>query len=43
MALGRGGLADVHSAIQFHLETFGAKALDTADPVLNIIVREAQV
>ncbi len=36
-------LADVQSAIQFHLETFGADALDTADPVLNIIVREAHV
>jgi len=35
--------ANVQSAIQFHLETLGAKTVDPADPVLNIIVRDAQV
>jgi len=36
-------LADVQSAIQLHLETFGAEVLDSADPVINIMVRGAHV
>jgi len=36
-------LADVQSAIQFHIETFGTEVLDTHDPVINITVREAYV
>jgi predicted RNase H-like HicB family nuclease len=36
-------LADVTSAIKFHLETFGAEALDTESPVLEAFVAETVV
>ena len=36
-------LADVKSAIQFHLETFGPDILDTDAPVLEAFVAEAGV
>ena len=34
-------LADVKSAIRFHLETFGPEALDVDEPVLEAFVAEA--
>jgi len=36
-------LADVKSAIQFHLETFGPAIFDTETPVLEAFVAEAGV
>ena len=36
-------LADVKSAISFHLETFGAEALESDSPVLEAFVAEAGV
>jgi len=36
-------LADVKSAIQFHIETFGADALDVDSPVLEAFVAEAGI
>jgi hypothetical protein len=36
-------LADVKSAIQFHLETFGPDIFDTDAPVLEAFVAEAGV
>ncbi len=36
-------LADVKSAIQFHIETFGADALDDDSPVLEAFVAEAGI
>ncbi len=36
-------LADVKSAIRFHLETFGAEALECESPVLEAFVAEAEV
>ena len=36
-------LADVKSAIQFHIETFGAEVLETEAPVLEAFVAEAGV
>ncbi len=36
-------LADVKSAIQFHLETFGSDIFDTDAPVLEAFVAEAGV
>jgi predicted RNase H-like HicB family nuclease len=36
-------LADVKSAIQFHLETFGPDIFDTDTPVLEAFVAEAGV
>lgn len=36
-------LADVSSAIQFHLETFGPDALETESPVLEAYIAEAGV
>ena len=36
-------LADVRSAIRFHLETFGAESLDSEDRVLEAFVAETQV
>ena len=36
-------LADVRSAILFHLETFGADALSDETPVLEAFVAEAAV
>ena len=36
-------LADVKSAIQFHIETFGSEVLDIDSPVLEAFVAEAGV
>lgn len=36
-------LADVKSAIQFHIETFGPDVLDIESPVLEAFVAEAGV
>ena len=36
-------LADVESAIRFHVETFGAEALESESPVLEAFIAEAQV
>ena len=36
-------LADVRSAIQFHIDTFGSEALDVDSPVLEAFVAEAGV
>jgi predicted RNase H-like HicB family nuclease len=36
-------LADVKSAIAFHIETFGLEALDTEEPVLEVFIAEAGV
>lgn len=36
-------LADVTSAIRFHIETFGEDVLDTDSPVLEAFVTEAGV
>jgi predicted RNase H-like HicB family nuclease len=36
-------LADVKSAIRFHLETFGAETLEDESPVLEAFIAEAGV
>ena len=36
-------LADVKSAIRFHIETFGRDVLDTDSPILEAFVAEAGV
>jgi len=36
-------LADVRSALAFHLETFGPGALDVESPVLEAFVAEAAI
>ena len=36
-------LADVKSAVQFHVETFGDGVLNTPSPVLDAFVTEADV
>ena len=36
-------LADVKSAIRFHIETFGKEVLDIESPVLEVFVAEAGV
>lgn len=36
-------LADVKSAIRFHIETFGAEALEDESPVLEAFVAETGV
>ena len=36
-------LADVKSAIRFHIETFGDESLDTDSPVLEAFVAEAEI
>ena len=36
-------LADVKSAIRFHLETFGAETLEAESPVLEAFIAEAGV
>ncbi len=36
-------LADVRSAIQFHLETFGLHSLDTEQPILEAFIDEAKI
>ena len=36
-------LADVTSAIQFHIETFGKEVLESESPVLEAFLTEAKV
>ncbi|MEW6444241.1 MAG: type II toxin-antitoxin system HicB family antitoxin [bacterium] len=36
-------LADVKSAIQFHVETFGVDTIETAPPILEAFIAEAGV
>ncbi len=36
-------LADVKSAIRFHVETFGREVLETEPPVLEAFIAEARV
>lgn len=36
-------LADVKSAIRFHIETFGPDAIETDEPVIEVFVAEAAV
>ena len=36
-------LADVESAIRFHIETFGTDVFDTESPVLEAFVAEAGI
>jgi predicted RNase H-like HicB family nuclease len=36
-------MADVKSAIRFHIETFGTDVLDVESPVLEAFVAEAEV
>lgn len=36
-------IADVKSAIRFHIETFGSAALEMESPVLEAFVAEAEV
>ena len=36
-------LADVKSAIRFHIDTFGREVLETESPVLEVFVAEAGV
>jgi predicted RNase H-like HicB family nuclease len=36
-------LADVKSAIAFHIETFGLEVLDTEEPVLEVFIAEVGV
>jgi len=36
-------LADVQSAIAFHIETFGAEVFDTETPVLEAFIAEAGI
>lgn len=36
-------LADVKSAIRFHIETFGIEVLEPESPVLEVFVTEASV
>ncbi|MBI5191046.1 MAG: type II toxin-antitoxin system HicB family antitoxin [Nitrospirae bacterium] len=36
-------LADIKSAIRFHIETFGAEVIDTDDPVIEAFIAETAV
>ena len=36
-------LADVKSAIRFHIETFGPEVLETESPVLDAFIEETEV
>ena len=36
-------LADVQSAIRFHIETFGLEALEAESPILDAFIAEATV
>lgn len=36
-------LADVKSAITFHIETFGAEVLETESPILEAFVAETEI
>lgn len=33
-------IADVTSAIEFHIETFGAEVLESEEPVLDVFIAE---
>ena len=39
----KGALADIKSAIRFHIETFGQEVLEIESPVLEAFVAEAEV
>lgn len=48
MVIGEGetyedALADVQSAIRFHIETFGPEALKAESPILDAFIAEATV
>jgi predicted RNase H-like HicB family nuclease len=36
-------VADVKSALAFHIETFGGAVLDSKEPVLEVFIAEADV
>lgn len=36
-------LADVKSAIRFHIDTFGEDAITTDSPVLEVFIAEAEI
>ena len=36
-------VADVTSAIKFHVETFGAEALEMEEPLLDVFLTDARV
>jgi predicted RNase H-like HicB family nuclease len=36
-------VADVTSAIRFHLETFGSEEIEIDSPILDVFLEEAQV
>ena len=36
-------LADVQSAIRFHIQTFGSEALEAESPILDAFIAEATV
>ena len=36
-------IADVTSAIEFHIETFGVEVLESEEPVLDVFIAEAGV
>ena len=36
-------IADVTSAIEFHIETFGAEVLEGEEPVLDVFIAEAGI
>jgi len=36
-------VADITSAIKFHIETFGSEELDADEPVLDVFLTEATV
>ena len=38
-----GALADVKSAIQFHIETFGPETVEIEPPILEAFIAEAQI
>ncbi len=38
-----GALADVESAIRFHIETFGSEVLDVESPVLDAYITESDL
>ena len=36
-------IADITSAIEFHIETFGAEVLESEEPVLDVFIAETGV
>ncbi len=36
-------VADITSAIKFHIETFGAEEFETEEPVLDVFITEAGI